>query len=177
MTRPARLISGDILLAVTLGVSLLLLPRVAHAKKEMQPPPQARAMTAGELFALYGDKSWKWPDGAGLMETKDRRFTAIAGSGEQASWAEGRWSVSDSGRLCFVAEWHAKSGVASGRTCFIHMVDGDTIYQRRQPSGGWYVFKHAKPTAGDEFNKLVREDLVSAKLERRKPGARSKKKP
>jgi hypothetical protein len=177
MTRPARLISGDILLAAALGVSLLLFPRVGHATKDLHPPAQARAMTAVELYALYGDKSWQWPDGAGLMDTKDRRFKAIAGSGKKASWAEGRWSVSDSGRLCFAADWHTKSGVSSDRTCFIHMFDEDTIYQRREPSGEWYVFKHAKPAAGDEFSKLVRDDLVSAELEIRKLNTRSKKKP
>jgi hypothetical protein len=57
------------------------------------------------------------------------------------------------------------------------MFDEDTIYQRREPSGEWYVFKHAKPAAGDEFSKLVREDLVSAELEIRKLNTRSKKKP
>jgi hypothetical protein len=177
MTRPARLIPGDILLAAALGVSLLLFPRVGHAKEDPRPPAQARTMTAVELLTLYGDKSWQWPDGAGFMETRDRRFTAISGSGEQAGWAEGRWSVSDKGRLCFVADWHTKSGVSPGRTCFVHMVDEETIYQRREPSGEWYVFKHAKPAAGDEFRKLVREDLVSAKLERRKLNARSMNKP
>lgn len=177
MTRTARVICRNILLATAVGASLLSFARVGHAEKDLTPPAQARAMTAAELLTLYGDKSWKWPDGAGLMEAKDRRFSAISGSGKQSSWAEGRWTVTDSGRLCFVADWHSQSGTFPDRTCFIHMLDNDTIYQRKEPAGKWYVFKHAEPLPGDEFRKLVRDDLVSAELKKRQQSVRSKKKP
>lgn len=177
MTRTATRMCGDILLATALGASLLSFSRAGHAEKTLHPPAQARAMTASELYTLYGDKSWRWADGAGLMETKDRRFTAISDSGKQSSWADGRWSVTDRGRLCFLADWHTRSGINPDRTCFIHVIDGDTIYQRREPAGDWYVFKHAQPLPGDEFRKLVREDLVSAELNKRQLNRRSKKKP
>jgi hypothetical protein len=42
----------------------------------------------------------------------------------------------------------------------------DTVYQKREPSGEWYVFRHAPPQDGDEFSKLVGQDLVSGDLER-----------
>ena len=134
-------------------------------------------MTAAELHMLYSNKSWQWSDGAGRMDAENRRFTAVSGSGEQSTWAVGRWSVTDAGRLCFIADWHSQSGVVPGRTCFLHVIDNDTIYQRKEPSGGWYIFKHAQPEAGDEFKKLVREDLVSAELEKRQLSKRSAKKP
>jgi hypothetical protein len=134
-------------------------------------------MTAAELNTLYGDRTWQWPTGAGRMETKDRRFTAIVGSGAQSSWAIGRWTVTNAGRFCFAADWYSRSGVRPQRTCFIHMIDNGTIYQRKSPNGAWYIFKHAPPQAGDEFKKLVREDLVTAELQKRQQSKRTKKKP
>lgn len=133
------------------------------------PPANAHAMTAAELYMLYRDKSWQWPDGAGRLQTDGRRFTAWSGSGDKVSWAVGRWTVSDHGRLCFKAQWHTVSGVYPNTTCFSHKKFGDIVYQRRQPSGDWYVFKHAKP-ADDEFSKLADQDLVSKNLERIKAG-------
>lgn len=176
MMPTARLICSYILLATAFGAALLPLPGVSHAEVA-KPPAQARPMTAADLHALYGGKSWQWQDGAGRLDIKDRRFTAISGSGEQSMWAEGRWSVSDAGRLCFIADWHTASGTFPARTCFVHKIDGDNIYQRKEPSGEWLVFKHAKPEAGDEFNKLVRDDLVSAELAKLKANSASKKKP
>ncbi|MCZ8548493.1 DUF995 domain-containing protein [Mesorhizobium qingshengii] len=129
------------------------------------PPANARPMTGAELYMLYRDKSWPWPDGAGRLQTDGRRFTAWSGSGDKASWAVGRWTVSDQGRLCFKAQWHTVSGAYPNTTCFIHKKLGNIVYQKRQPSGDWYVFKHAEP-ADDEFSKLADRDLVSNNLER-----------
>ncbi|WP_421695668.1 DUF995 domain-containing protein [Aestuariivirga sp.] len=176
MTPDARSICSYILLAAALGAALLNFPRASRAEVA-NPPAQARAMTAADLHALFGGKSWQWQDGAGRLEIKDRQFIAFSGTGEQSSWAEGRWSVSDAGRLCLIADWHTTSGTYPARTCFVHKLDGDTIYQRKEPSGEWYVFKHAKPEAGDEFNKLVRDDLVFAEFAKRKTNTPSKKKP
>lgn len=164
--RPSRL------LTVALCVSALGFVGSSLAEGT-EPPAEARPMSGYELYMLFRDKTWQWPDGAGLMETEGRRFTAIARSGEQSSWAEGRWIVTDGGRLCFDADWHNHSGTYPDRTCFIHLLQDDTIYQRREPAGDWYVFKHAEPEPGDEFNKLVREDLVSTDLEEMRTNPRS----
>ncbi len=129
-------------------------------------PANARVMTGVELYMLYRDRSWIWRDGAGHMQSDDRRFTAWAESDSGQLWAEGRWIVTDSGRLCLQADWHAPSVVYPNRTCFSHAVDGGTIYQRRLPDGDWYVFKHAKPLPDDEFGKLSRADVVSSQIER-----------
>jgi hypothetical protein len=72
--------------------------------------------------------------------------------------------------LCLKARWHSSTGVAPNRTCFSHRKLGDTVYQKREPSGAWYVFKHASPQDGDEFSKLVAKDLVSRDLERIRSG-------
>jgi Protein of unknown function (DUF995) len=154
--------------ACLLAVSCVLLGfgSPAAAGKASAPSPDARVMTSGELFMLYRDKSWQWADGAGRMEADERRFTAWTGSGDGATWAEGRWILTDGGRLCFKAKWHSASGVAPNKTCFGHKKLGNVIYQRKEPSGAWYVFRHAKPTAYDEFHKLVSQDLVASDLER-----------
>ncbi|MDW6023474.1 DUF995 domain-containing protein [Mesorhizobium sp. BAC0120] len=161
----AAVISGR-LAATSLLFAAVLFGSVAEAASTASlPPPDARPMTSGELFMLYRDKSWRWPDGAGWMQADGRRFTAWAGSGAQASWAEGRWIITD-GRLCLKAQWHSSTGVAPDKTCFSHMKLRDTVYQKREPSGAWYVFRHAPPQDGDEFSKLVGQDLVSTDLER-----------
>lgn len=153
-----------------------LLPAFAFASpaeasgKTTTPPPAARPMTSFELYMLYRDKSWQWPDGAGRLEADGRRFSAWAGSGNEATWAEGRWTVSDRGRLCLKAQWHTISGVSPNTTCFSHMKLGDALYQKKEPSGDWYVFRHAKPADDDEFSKLVDQDLVSKDLEQIKAG-------
>ena len=127
-------------------------------------PDNSRPMTSVQLYMLYRNRSWKWADGAGLMEDEGRAFTAWSGTGKKATWATGRWIVTDEGRLCLKADWHTPTGTWPNKTCFSHRISGGTIYQRREPSGDWYIFRHAKPMSGDEFGKLVKEDLVSSKL-------------
>ncbi len=134
------------------------------ASAEVAVPENARTMTGVELYMIFQGKTWTWESGAGRMESEDRAFRAWAQSATGESWAEGRWSVNDRGQLCLMAVWHSQSAAASSKTCFSHRTLDGTIYQKREPSGEWYVFRHAKAQAGDEFNRLVTEDLVAAKL-------------
>jgi hypothetical protein len=134
------------------------------SSEDAVPPPEARVMTGVELYMLYHDKSWQWRDGVGWMRSDRRRFTAWAGSGQNFTWAEGRWIVTDGGRLCLDAQWHSSSGVYPDKTCFSHKRHHDTIYQKREPSEAWYVFKHPGFAKGDEFSKLVSKDLVSVRI-------------
>ncbi|ASY63415.1 hypothetical protein SJ05684_c19730 [Sinorhizobium sojae CCBAU 05684] len=113
---------------------------------------------------MFRGKSWKWQDGAGFMRDEGRLFRAWAQDGKKATWAEGRWIVTDSGMLCLKATWHSQGEAAQDKTCFSHRVLDGTIYQRREPAGDWYIFKHARPVADDEFFRLVKKDLVSARL-------------
>lgn len=175
MTNSTNFSGARRLAAATLGVTVLALSGASHAQDRPQPSPQARVMTGYELYVVYRDRSWQWPDGAGRMETEGRRFTAVAGSGDAASWADGRWIVTDRGRLCLDADWHAAAGTFADRTCFEHLIDGRTIYQRRAPAGDWYVFKNYPTEADDEFTKLVREDLVSVELEELRSASRSQR--
>jgi hypothetical protein len=159
--RPRRFLSA----VSCAAVGLLILSTQGGAMAEVsQPPDDARAMTGVELYMLYRNKSWKWDEGAGRMEDQGRTFKAWAGSGDEAVWATGRWIVTDTGLLCFRADWHTPAGTYPDKTCFSHRISGQTIYQKKEPSGDWYVFRHEVPAEGDEFGKLVREDLVSARL-------------
>ncbi|PRD41257.1 hypothetical protein C5748_22400 [Phyllobacterium phragmitis] len=144
---------------------IVLFSSHSGASEHVVVPENARVMTGVELYTLYRDKTWKWADGAGRMQDKGRVFKAVAGSGETASRAEGRWIVTDRGQLCFKAAWHTQTGTFPDKTCFSHKTYGGTVFQKREPSGDWYVFKNSEPTDSDEFSKLVREDLVSAQLE------------
>jgi len=149
----------------------------AAAAAPLTPPVDARPMTGVELYMLYRDKSWKWDDGAGRLDDQGRVFTAWSGSGESEFRARGRWIVTDKGQLCLKADWHTPTGTYPDKTCFSHRIVDRTIYQKKEPSGDWYVFRHAVPSEGDEFRKLVREDLVSSRLARRETSPQTKPSP
>ena len=63
-----------------------------------------RPLTAKELFQLYQGRSWIWED-AGYFSPKQRRFTAATGNGTY--YGEGRWFVTNPGKLCRKATWTA----------------------------------------------------------------------
>jgi hypothetical protein len=157
----------SLLTFICIALSTLLLPLTA-SKAQSTLPASARPMTASELLLIYDGKSWKWENGAGFMRAKGRQLVAWSGNGGKFTYAQGRWSVANDGSLCFNAIWHGKQGVQKGavpkRTCFKHMVDNGTIYQRKNTDGSWYIFKHRKPVLGDEFNKVVAKDLASARI-------------
>jgi Protein of unknown function (DUF995) len=139
--------------------------------KPASPAESAAPLTAEELFQLYNSRSWLWDDGAGYFSPKQRRFTAWAGKGGKASYADGRWFISGPGKLCFKAKWHAKDGAASAVTCFSHRKKGGIVFQKREPDGEWYAFKNSPAKAGDEYSKVrsgnyvrKRYDQIEARL-------------
>jgi Protein of unknown function (DUF995) len=111
-------------------------------------------LTTDELFQLYHSRSWLWNDGAGYFSPKQRRFTAATGAGSGASIGDGQWFLTDPGKLCFKATWTAKSGSAPALTCFSHRRWGAKVYQRREPDGEWYLFKHSPIRKADEYAKV-----------------------
>jgi hypothetical protein len=96
---------------------------------------------------------------------KSGDFSAWTGSGDKASYATGFWWVNDQGVICFDGNWRTKEGANSAITCFSHRTDGKVLYQRRDPSGAWYVFKSDPVKSGDEFERLKAGDQVEAQLE------------
>jgi hypothetical protein len=116
------------------------------------------------LYQLYNSRSWHWKDGAGHFSVKQRRFTAWSGSGKSASFGVGTWFLTEPGKLCFKADWVAKDGKAGEITCFSHRQKAGVVFQKREPDGEWYVFKHARARRGDEITKLRSGDIVSPRL-------------
>jgi hypothetical protein len=144
---------------ITLGGSAY-----STSAQETALPAEARVMAPGEIYDLYRDKSWQWKSGAGYMKDSGRRFSAWIDDENGKSWAEGRWTISKTGRMCFNATWHSTDGAFPAKTCFSHRIDDGTIYQKREPDGDWYVFHHAEPHDDDEASKLADADLVSAQI-------------
>jgi hypothetical protein len=118
----------------------------------------------GDVRKLYADKTWFWSKGAAFFAATGQ-FRAWSGSGGNVAYAVGRWRVSEDGRMCFDASWYTKQGATVDTTCFAHRRSGDVWYQKRDPSGAWYVFLSDPPRPDDEFAKLVNGDLIEAKVE------------
>ncbi|HWK65952.1 MAG TPA: DUF995 domain-containing protein [Rhizobiaceae bacterium] len=158
----ARVLPGfRTLAAAAWAFSCLAAPAIAASSQDPVLPDAARLMTAGEIYELYRGKSWRWEDGAGHMKETPRQFSAWTDGENGRSWAEGRWVVTETGRMCLDATWHSEKGAFPARTCFSHRLHKGTIYQRREPDGAWYVFRHARHREDDEASKLVSEDLVT----------------
>jgi hypothetical protein len=121
-------------------------------------------LTTDELFQLYHSRSWLWDDGAGYFSSKQRRFIAATGEGRAASIGDGRWFLTDPGKLCFKATWTAKSGSAPALTCFSHRRWGNNVYQRREPDGEWYLFKHSSTKKADEYAKVRPGNYISTRF-------------
>lgn len=146
--------------AIVCALTWVSTPATAARASEQ---PGTRPMMAFEIYNLYKNKSWQWDDGAGHMTDAGRQFSAWADGEKGESWAEGRWVISETGLLCFNATWHSKQGSFPAKSCFSHRVGHGTIYQKREPDGEWYVFRHTEARENDEASKLISADLVSQK--------------
>lgn len=134
------------------------------------PPPTRydgyRPLTIDELYGLYANRTWVWKDGAGHFDYHARRFVGWTREGGKPATAEGTWFLTDAGRMCFRATWTTAQGGKEALTCFDHVRNGGTVYQRRSPDGKWYVFSSTPSKRGDEIRKLKPGNLVSRRLSR-----------
>lgn len=146
--------------ALVLASPLSLAP--ALGASDSAPPRNARLLSAFELLKIFGGKTWKWGEGGGYFVLEGRRFLGRSVSTDGIATAEGKWQLTDTGVLCIKAKWVAAGVGYPAATCFQHVEADDQIYQRKLPDGRWYVFRHAKPEQGDEFNNLVGGNLISA---------------
>jgi hypothetical protein len=134
-----------------------------HAAESREPG--GKVLSASDLYELYKDRTWLWDKSAGHFAA-NRRFTAWSGDGPSASYADGRWLVTDKGQMCFSAVWHYRGGEKPNVTCFGHRKAGRVIYQRKEPSGSWYVFRNFPRKRTDESEKLVPGDRVRDNFKR-----------
>ncbi|WP_417308573.1 DUF995 domain-containing protein [Devosia sp.] len=118
------------------------------------------ALTAVDLLRIYGNKTWQWGTGGAYFDEDGRAFRARTFGETGETTARGVWRITDSGKLCFRANWKTGAEVQFSDTCFQHRQKDGDIYQRRLPDGEWYIFKHAETLETDEFTKLVSKDLV-----------------
>ena len=123
-----------------------------------------RPLSASELLLLVKDRTWQWSEGAGRFFGDGRRFIAFSRGDDGPSYGEGRFRLTDSGRLCLVADWHTPAGAKKDKTCFLHKEADGVIYQRREGSGDWYPFKHSPVLDTDEYAKFTDKDLVSEEV-------------
>jgi hypothetical protein len=129
----------------------------------------AKPLSNSEIYRIYSHNSWIWKDGAGYFAVSKRQFKAWSGKGRNASVGQGIWFITDPGKLCFRATWYEKGTSFPATTCFSHREKNGVIYQRKEPDGDWYIFKHAPARKGDEITKFRRGDYVSRQLERMMP--------
>ncbi|MCO5072337.1 MAG: DUF995 domain-containing protein [Rhizobiaceae bacterium] len=153
--------------AIALAFSLLAIGACqATAPAAAAGPDAATEMvpSATELFALYNGRTWAWETGGAYFSPQPRTFSAWSQSGDENVYAEGRWIITNDGRVCFQADWHTRGNVSPALTCFAHKKADGAIYQRRLPDGEWYVFRSAQKKSPQEYSKFRAGDAVSGKI-------------
>lgn len=141
-------------------------PTAATAEEVNLPAVAAAApLTPAELVLLYAGRTWVWENGAVYFARQGRQLRAWTG-GANASIGQGRWLVTDSGKLCMDAKWQTLAGSTQGRTCFSHHRLGGTTYQMKDPSGSWYVFQSSPAQPAQEYDKFKSGDTTAATFEK-----------
>jgi hypothetical protein len=142
---------------------------VAHAAaaKDSRPADAVTVPTAFELQLLYADRTWTWNDGAAYFGQKDRPVRAWTSAQDTASVGEGRWHLTNDGKMCMDLVWRSKTYAAAPiRTCFSHRIQGGTLEQRKDPDGAWYSFRHAPEDPSDEQRKFEEGDTKGAQFDK-----------
>ena len=103
--------------------------------------------------------------GGGLFFAQEACLHRLVGRERQAVLRRGHLvPPATTASSASVAKWTGKSGSAPATTCFSHRTKGGAIYQKREPSGDWYLFKHARTRSSDEYAKFRSGDLVAGRL-------------
>lgn len=145
---------------LTLAAALLASGFAAEAANS-KLPPGAKLMAPAAVREIYSGKTWKWQAGGGYFAA-NKKFHAVSGAGKKLTVAKGRWLVTKSGRLCFVADWtDRRATYRNTKTCFSHATHGGRIYQSKDLSGQWYVFKNNPAKRGDEIRKFRSGDTIA----------------
>ncbi|MEZ0167523.1 DUF995 domain-containing protein [Microvirga sp. TS319] len=132
-----------------------------------------RPLSAVELRQLYNGRTWLWENGGGYMDPSGRFGAIIDSWNGRMSMADGEWTANDRGRLCFRGSWRSQTGKTHSESCFTHYAWGDVIYQRKEPNGSWYVFKHSPTAESDEFNMIVPGNRIAVPISSKRPAQAS----
>jgi len=146
--------------AVAILGTFLATTTMAHAQADLRKQAMAAPpMTVNQLLAAYGGKTWQWKSGGGYYQNKERRYLAATESG---SYAQGRWYLTEPGKICMRATWRGNYRPVEKSECFSHRIDDKgQIFQRKEPDGKWYVFRVNPPSKTDGFSKLVPGNLIA----------------
>jgi hypothetical protein len=149
---------------LAVATALLTSPALAVQEDVNAAASHATPLSSQEIYRLYGNRSWLWGrNGAGYFAIRKRAFTAWTRNKAGKGYGEGIWFIPRDGRLCFRASWQDPKSTSTTLTCFDHRADAKAIYQRKAPSGSWYIFKHRHPRRSDEFEKLKYGNYVARK--------------
>jgi hypothetical protein len=164
--KPIRRVWTVLLMAVCGHLALF---STAEATKSNAPVEVAAkpdiAPTAFELQLLYADRTWNWENGAAYFGM-DRHLQAWTAGQDSSAVAEGRWLVTDTGKMCMELAWRSKTyKTKPRRTCYSHRVENGNIEQRKDPDGAWYGFKHAKDDPADEHRKFEAGNTKGAQFD------------
>lgn len=140
---------------------LLLLVGEAGVAAAQGLPKGTKPLSAVEMYMIYRDKTWLWKNGAGRFFSEGRKFLAWTSDDEGQAVADGRYVLTNDGRMCIVAVWTGETYSKLVKTCFLHRKDRGTIYQKREDAGGWHLFRSFEPAETDEAKKLIESDEVS----------------
>ena len=139
----------------------------AAAAKDSGPADAVAVPTAFELQLVYADRTWIWDNGAAYFGQKDRPVRAWTSEQDTASVGEGRWHLSNDGKMCMDLIWRSKTYAAAPiRTCFSHRIRGGTLEQRKDPDGLWYSFRHSLEDPSDEQRKFEDGDTKGAQFDK-----------
>ncbi|WP_225248225.1 DUF995 domain-containing protein [Mesorhizobium sp. J8] len=171
MSRADRLARGSWLVPILVACGQLAFGGPASAAPARNSAPVEAAAkpdiapTAFELQLLYADRTWNWKDGAAYFGM-DRRLHAWTKGEDSPAVGEGRWLVTEKGKMCMELAWRSKTySTKPQRTCYSHRVDKGNIEQRKDPDGTWYGFKHAKDDPADEHRKFEAGNTKGAQFD------------
>jgi hypothetical protein len=161
--RPTKSTAQRALLMALIACGGLAAAANTAAAKDRAP---AQAVpTAFEMQLYYADRTWNWADGAAYF-AQDRRLRAWTAEQGSTSIAEGRWLLTNDGKMCMELVWRSKTYAATPvRTCFSHRIQDGNVEQRKDPDGGWYSFKHASDHPADEHRKFQEGDAKSIEFD------------
>ncbi|RAZ80022.1 DUF995 domain-containing protein [Mesorhizobium atlanticum] len=168
LSRPHRLAKVGWLVALATCGQLAFGGGAAPAKNGTPVEAAAKpdiAPTAFELQLLYADRTWNWKNGAAYFGM-DRRLHAWTKGEDSPAVGEGRWLVTEKGKMCMELAWRSKTySTKPQRTCYSHRVENGNIEQRKDPDGTWYDFKHAKDDPADEHQKFEAGNTKGAQFD------------
>ncbi|WP_245519575.1 MULTISPECIES: DUF995 domain-containing protein [unclassified Mesorhizobium] len=171
MSQPHRLARGGWLVVLLAACGQIAFSGAAGAAPAKNSAPVEAAVkpdiapTAFELQLLYADRTWNWKNGAAYFGM-DRRLHAWTKGEDSPAVGEGRWLVTEDGKMCMELAWRSKTySTKPRRTCYSHRVDKGKIEQRKDPDGTWYDFKHAKDDPADEHQKFEAGNTKGAQFD------------